>query len=245
MNQLSLLKRELPYEIAEELKTLRTNIQFCGDDKRIIMITSCVSGEGKSEVSLNLARSFAELGKNVVLIDTDLRKSVLRDKIKNGKITSGLTHYLIGRCSAEDIIYSTDQQGLYIIPAGATPPNPSELLSTKRMDDMLSACRENYDYVIVDCAPLGMVVDASVIAPHCDGAMLLIEANSVARAFAAEVAGKLKNTGVNILGVVLNKVDTKSGSHYGHYGRYGRYGRYGKYTRYDRYSRYESYNKSE
>lgn len=233
MNQLTLYKRDLPYEIAEELKTLRTNIQFCGDDKRIIMITSCVSGEGKSEVSLNLASSFAELGKRVLLIDADLRRSVIADKLKEGSIPVGLTHYLIGRSGAEEIVYATDRPGLYLIPAGATPPNPSELLSSRRMQELLSASRSSYDYVIVDCAPLGMVVDASVIAPFCDGSILLIEAASVARGFAAEVAAKLKNTGINILGVVLNKVDTKARSRYGHYGKYTRYDRYSRYTAYE------------
>lgn len=236
MNHLKLLDQELPYEIAEELKTLRTNIQFCGDDKRVVMVTSCMSGEGKSSVTYNLASSFAELGKTVLLIDTDLRKSMIKDRVAEGKINFGLTHYLIGQCGVEDIFYSCEKPGLCLIPAGATPPNPSELLSSARMQDLISACRKSYDYVIVDCAPLGLVVDASVIAPYCDGAIMLIEANTVAHSFAMEVTDKLKMTGVNILGAVLNKVDTKAA---------GRYGHYGKYARYDRYSRYGAYGRSE
>jgi Mrp family chromosome partitioning ATPase len=185
MEQIVLKQHELPYEVAEQLKTLRTNIRFCGDDKRVILITSCLSGEGKSTMSLELTRSLAELDKRVLLIDCDL----------------------------------TEEDGVYLMPAGAIPPNPSELLSSDRMARLIAMSRKSYDYVIADCAPLGMVVDAAVIAPFCDGVVLVIEAGNIPYGLAQEVAQKLKNTHCPILGAVLNKVDRESKKYY----KYGKY----------------------
>jgi len=222
MEQIVLKQHELPYEVAEQLKTLRTNIRFCGDDKRVILITSCLSGEGKSTMSLELTRSLAELDKRVLLIDCDLRKSVLRKHVIRGKFTKGLTHFLAGQCSADDAVYQTEEDGVYLMPAGAIPPNPSELLSSNRMVQLIASARKVYDYVIADCAPLGMVIDAAVIAPFCDGAILAVEAGNIPYGLAQEVAQKLKNTHCPILGAVLNKVDSKSEKYYG-YGKYGKY----------------------
>ena len=229
MNYIGLERRELPYEIAEELKSLRTNLQFCGKDKKVLMLTSCLSGEGKSTLSLEVARSFAELGKQVLLIDADLRKSVLDERVVDGAIRYGLSHYLSGQCSLDDAVYSTETEGLDVIPAGALAPNPSELISNEIFSKLIQNSRSAYDYVIVDCAPLGMVVDAAVVAPRCDGAVLVIESGTIKYRFAREVAKKLKNTNCPVLGVVLNKVDRRSGR-YGKYYGYGGYGhRYSAY----------------
>lgn len=229
MNYIGLERRELPYEIAEELKSLRTNLQFCGTDKKVLMFTSCLSGEGKSTLSLETARSFAELGKQVLLIDADLRKSVLEDRVVDGTIHHGLTHYLSGQCSLDDALYSTETEKLDVIPAGAIAPNPSELISNEAFSKLIQNSRGAYDYVIVDCAPLGMVVDAAIVAPRCDGAILVIESGTIKYRFAREVTKKLLNTSCPVLGVVLNKVDRRSGR----YGKYYGYGGYGQ-----RYSAY-------
>lgn len=229
MNYIGLERRELPYEIAEELKSLRTNLQFCGTDKKVLMFTSCLSGEGKSTLSLETARSFAELGKQVLLIDADLRKSVLEDRVVDGTIHHGLTHYLSGQCSLDDALYSTETDKLDVIPAGAMAPNPSELISNEAFSKLIQNSRGAYDYVIVDCAPLGMVVDAAIVAPRCDGAILVIESGTIKYRFAREVTKKLLNTSCPVLGVVLNKVDRRSGR----YGKYYGYGGYGQ-----RYSAY-------
>lgn len=232
MKKISLARHELPYGVAEELKTLRTNMLFCGDEKRVVMLTSCISGEGKSTVSLELSRSLAELGKMVVLIDCDLRKSNIKHLVTDGAITAGVTHFLAGQCSADDALYQTETSGVFLMPAGAPPPNPSELLSGDRLTQLISSARKTYDYVVVDCAPLGMVVDAAVVAPRCDGAILVIEAGNIQYGFAKEVVVKLKNTRCPILGVVLNKVDDQHEKYYG----YGK-GKYGKYYS----KRYEEY----
>ncbi len=215
MSKIILQHKELPYEIEEELKTLRTNIQLSGDDKKVILFTSCLGNEGKSSTTLNLARSMASLGKNVLLIDADLRKSVLKHRVMDGKITNGLTHYLAGKCLAKDILYQTEQAGVDVMPAGEVPPNPSELLSTDRMQQLVAAARERYDYVFIDCPPLGMVVDASVFARHCDGAVLIVASHEISRHFAQDVVKKLRATQCPILGAVLNKVRVEENKYYG------------------------------
>ncbi len=222
MPKISLINEELPYGIEEELKNLRSNIQLSGNDKRVILFTSCLGGEGKSTTTLNLARSMAALGKNVLIIDTDLRKSVINQKVVSGKITVGLTHYLIGHSSAQDIIYETERKGVYIAPAGKIPPNPSELLSTDKFGQLITAARKIYDYIFIDCPPLGMVVDPAVIAQHCDGSILVIASAEISKHFAFDVIKKLKNTQCPIMGVVLNKVDLSVSKYYGR-GKYHRY----------------------
>lgn len=223
---------ELPYETNEELKLFRTNLQFCGDDKRVILFTSAFSGEGKSTVTLNLCRSLAELDKKVLLIDADMRKSVLRRKVNGPTPKKGLSHYLSGQCELGDVIYKTSTVNFSVVFSGVVPPNPTELLSSPRFADMIEIGRKHYDYVIVDCPPVGMVVDASVVAQYCDGSIILIEAGEVKYRLAQEVVGKMRNTGCPILGVVLNKVDRKKHGHY--YGKY--YGKkyYGYYEHEDK-----------
>lgn len=234
LQRVSLERAELPYEINEEMKTLRTNLQFCGTDKRVVLFTSSISGEGKSTTVLNLCRAFADQGKSVLLLDADLRKSVLNRKVVHSGRPSyfGLSHYLSGQCEMNSIIYETDTPGMAVIFAGFVPPNPAELLSGERMAALLAATKKAFDYVLVDCAPLGMVVDAAIVAPLCDGAVIEIEAGTIKYRLAQEVVSKMQNTRCPILGVVLNKVDRrKSSKYYGKY--YGRY--YGK--------RYEEYYK--
>ena len=228
MEKISFAHQDMSYAVREELKTLRTNIQFCGDDKGVILVTSCLSGEGKSTTTQELAQTLSEIDKRVLYIDADLRKDKDDKAGFEGEFENGLTHYLIGHCSSRESIYSTDVRGLYVMPSGAVPPNPSELLANERMQTLISEMKEVFDYVIIDSAPLGMVVDAAVMAPLCDGVVLLIESGSVSYRLAQDVTKQLKNTQCPILGVVLNKVERSRGGYYG-YGKYGRYGAYGNY----------------
>lgn len=232
MKKVELIPEKLSYEVTEELNTLRTNIQFAGVDKKVIMITSCMSGEGKSNTAFRLACSLAELGKKVILVDADMRKSVMVRVLKRSGVGSGLSHYLSGQCTLADAIYATDVRGMHMLFAGPVPPNPTELLSSKQFENMMSKLRELYDYILVDCAPLGMVVDAAIVSQSCDASILLIEANNIKYRFAQMVKEKLEATGCPILGVVLNKVNrSKNSGYYEKY--YGKY--YGKY-----YSHYEN-----
>ena len=227
MAVIELIRSELPYEINEEMKTLRTNIQFCGNDKQVILMTSTFSGEGKSSVSLELCQSLTELDLRVLLIDADMRKSVLKKKVNGPVPKKGLSHFLSGQCELGEIIYKTSTPNLSIVFAGTVPPNPTELLSSPRFEDLLEQSRQYFDYIILDCPPVGMVVDAAVVAPLCDGSIILVEAGEVKYRAAQDVVNRMNTTGCPILGVILNKVDRKKqGKYYGKY--YGKkyYGYY-------------------
>ena len=135
MSKLIIEEHELPYQVAEQIKTLRTNLTLSGDNMHYFMVTSCLANEGKSSICYELTRSFADLGKTAVYIDTDLRKSVFHRRVKEGKIANGLTNYLAGQCNLEDILYYTQDQNVSVIPAGPVPPNPSELLASGSCED--------------------------------------------------------------------------------------------------------------
>lgn len=224
MQKVEFISYELPYEVNEELKYLRTNIQFCGTDKKVLLFTSSVAGEGKSTTALRLAESLCELGKSVLLIDADLRRSMMKHKLTAPKnVQYGLSHYLSGMVPLTDVLCETTNSRLYALFAGHIPPNPSELLSSKRVDAMLKWAREQFDYVLIDSAPLGTVIDAAVLAPKCDGAVIVIEAERVPYKTVQSVITQLGDANCPVLGAVLNKVNYRSGrKYYSHY--YRKYG---------------------
>lgn len=216
MNNTTLkLDRSDDFFFAEAIKTLRTNIQFCGQDVRVIAFSSCNVNEGKTTISLNIAKSLSELGKKVLVIDTDMRKSVMSARYSNAKKPAGLSEILTGMVCVGDGTYATQYENLHVIFAGQYPPNPVELLNSKFFSKLLTECRKVYDYVIVDTPPLGLVIDAAVIAPHCDGVVLVMEENSVRRKHAQEVVNQLKKSNARILGVVRNHVGANK-HRYGH-----------------------------
>ena len=235
MDYMFLKRKELDYRSNEAYKTLRTNLQFCGDDIKVLTLTSCTPNEGKSNVSFNLAASFAEAGKKVLLVDADLRKSVLAGRYKVGKVENGLSHYLSGQADLEDTICQTNIDNFDIIFAGSYCPNPAELLEHNRFSDLIGKMRDEYDYIIIDTPPLGSVIDSAIVAKISDGAILIIEANAISYRFAQKVKEQLERAGCRILGAVINKVqfDSKKYGYYGNY--YGKY--YGKY--------YGNYGKNE
>lgn len=226
---------KLDYTANESFKSLRTNLAFCGEDKKVISITSCTPNEGKTSVTLLLAASIAETGKNVLLVDADLRKSVLIGRTELGEEVKGLSHYLSRQEKIENVIYQTNIPHFYITYAGKMPPNPAELLGGKHFDSFLSVVKDVYDYILIDTPPLGSVIDSAIISEKCDGSILVIEQGTISYRFAQDVKNQLSKSSAPILGVILNKVDlTKQG--YGHYyGKYGRYGKYGKYGSYGSY----------
>lgn len=233
MQQIILEKvRELDFKSNEAYKALRTNIQFCGCNVKNICITSCLPNEGKSNVSFNLAVSFAEVGKRVIFIDADLRRSTIIGKYKPDMAVLGLTHYLSGQHLADEVIYETNIPNLDIIFTGPVPPNPSELLSNKYFDVLASELREEYDYVIIDTPPLGSVVDSAIVSQHCDGTILIIEANNTSRKLAKKVIKQLNLVNSKIIGAVLNKIDNKSGLSHRYSKKYKKY-ESGYYLSYD------------
>lgn len=222
--------QKLDYSGAEAYKSLRTNLQFCGEDKKVIAITSCTPNEGKSSVTMNLAVSLAEAGKKVLLIDADLRKSVLVGRTKVKESIKGLTHYLSKQAALIEVICATNVKNMHIVYAGPVPPNPAELLGGKYFRELLSSLRKVYDYILVDTPPLGSVIDSAIIAEECDGSIMVIETGVISYRFAQDVKSQLEKSNCPILGVVLNKVDMSKQGYYGKY--YGRY--YGKYGNEDK-----------
>jgi capsular exopolysaccharide synthesis family protein len=219
----------------EAFRTLRTNIQFCGDDIKVIMISSFAPSEGKTNVVMSLAHSMAEAGKRVLLLDTDIRKSVMAGRYRirsvEGKQLYGLSHYLSGQRRLDEVICVVkDNPKLDMILAGPSVPNPTEILDKHYFPELIEFAREYYDVVIVDTAPIGMVIDAAVVAKYCDGAILVIAQGDAKRRQLIEAKEQLAASGIRILGAVLNKVDISKSSYYGkYYGKYGAYGNYGNY----------------
>ncbi|MBC6679578.1 polysaccharide biosynthesis tyrosine autokinase [Zhenpiania hominis] len=216
--------QEPEYGRREALNSLRTNIQFSGSGLQTLLFTSCQPNEGKSTISFELAYSMATNGKKTVFVDADLRKSVTinRYKITNQrKRIGGLSHYLSMQATLDDVLCHTNVENMDIILSGPYTPNPTALFNEPAFDVLLQTLRKLYDYVIIDTPPLGAVIDAAVIAPKCDGAILVLEANMTNSRAAISVKKQLELVGSNILGVVLNKVPVRSsGYYYQYYGEY-------------------------
>lgn len=216
------------FQAAEAMKTLRTNLMFYGEEVRAIALTSFSAAEGKSTISFQLAASLAQTGKRVLLMDTDLRKSVLASRLRVRSKVEGLTHYLAGTANAGDLLYQTDVNGLYIMFAGARVPNAAEALGSKRFKKLIPALKDTFDYIIVDAAPIGQVIDCAVVAPELDGVLMVVDATNNSYKLERRVKNQLEKSGAKILGVVLNRVDFKDrGSYYGKAYGYGGYGGYG------------------
>lgn len=228
MLQINLEKvQKLDFKSNEAYKRLRTNIMFCGNNVKVICITSCLPNEGKSNVSFNLAVSFAESGKNILFIDADLRRSVVVGRYKPDQPVLGITHYLSGQNSLVDILYQTSIDNLDMIFTGPVSPNPAELLGSEDFVDLLEFLRKEYDFIIIDTPPLGSVVDSAIVAGHSDGVIFVIEANVISYKFAQKTMKQLETGKCRILGAVLNKVDMNN-MEYNYYGK-----KYKKYKKYD------------
>ncbi len=189
----------------EAYKVLRTNLQFCGQDVRVIAVTSCNENDGKTTVALHIAKSFAELDKRVLLIDADMRKSVMAGRNTNAKMHSGLSEVLTGMCPISQCLYPVaENANMHILFAGQYPPNPVELLSGKYFTALINECRKVYDYIIIDTPPLGQVIDAAVVAEKCDGAVMVIGNSKVHYRLAQEVVEQIQKSGCKMLGVIRN-----------------------------------------
>lgn len=216
---------DVGFRINEEIKVLRSNLEFCGDDKKVITVTSCIPNEGKSSIVILLAKSFAESGKKVLLIDGDMRKSIMLQRVGVEGATKGLSHWLSGQVDLKETILPTSTPNMYMVLSGPTPPNPAELLSNSRFQMMITAARKVYDVVLIDTPPLGSVIDSAIIAKNSDGAVLVIASGAVSYHLAQNVVEQLKKTECPILGAVLNKFDIKAKGYYNKY--YDKY--YGDY----------------
>ena len=210
-----MLEDEENYFMREAFNTLRTNILFSGRDVKTIVVTSCIAHEGKTTVTFEIARSLAEYGKKVLLIDADLRKSVMVSRHTKERGVVGLSQLLSGQINNDQAIYHTQLENLDMVFAGPYPPNPTELVGSDAFKELLETQRADYDYIFVDAPPLGLVIDAAVMASVCDGAIMVLSAGRVKYRLAQEVKDQLQKSGCKILGVVLNQVDRRNnGNHY-------------------------------
>ena len=204
--------------VSEAYRTLRTNIQYSSFDKQIktIVITSAEAAEGKSTVSGNLALSFAQNEKKVIIVDCDLRKPSEHKKFKISNLI-GLSEVLIGKERLEKVIQKHNEN-LDILPSGKIPPNPSEMLSSSAMTNLIEKLKEEYDMVILDSAPLQAVTDAQILSTKADGTILVIRAQRTNREAVIEAKNLLTKVGANIIGTVLHAVENTRGKYYYYYG---------------------------
>lgn len=219
---------DVSYFAAEAFKSLRANVQFCGTDIKSIIITSCLPNDGKSTTSMGLAMALGNAGKKTLLVDADLRKSVMLRKYSTEMDVVGFSELLSGQASLEDVVYQTQIECLDVIFSGQYPANPAELLSSTALAEFIEAQKKEYDYIIVDTPPLGVVVDAAVVASVCDAAIMVIAEGKIKKELAAEVKAQLEKSGARLIGAVFNSTvkKNKKSAKYGAYSK--RY--YGEYT---------------
>lgn len=231
--QLSLVREnKKDYGFDEAIKTLRTNIQFSGNGIKVIMLTSAFPSEGKSELTFSTAESLTQLGKRVLLVDADIRKSVFVSRYQLKEQINGLSQYLSGQKTLDEVIYPTNVEHLDVIAAGPYSPNPTELLEDTLFRDLIVHARKEYDYVLIDTPPMADLIDGAVIARLCDGVILVIESGNVSFHVEQGIKKQLEKSGCRILGAVLNKQPLDKHGYYSRYGKYGyRYGSkyYNKY----------------
>lgn len=204
----------------ESMRMLRTNLQFSGGNLRVILFTSSIQDEGKSETSFQLAISFAKLDKKVLYVDADMRKSVFTTRYQIKENVQGLSQYLSGQ-NTEDIVYKTNIKNMDVVFAGPYAPNPAELLYENKLDEFIKKQRLQYDYIIIDAPPLANIVDAAVIGRCVDGAVIVVKSATVSQRMVKRVKDQLEKVNCKIIGAVLNGVEMKKNSyHYKYYGDY-------------------------
>lgn len=199
----------LSYAGSEAINTLCTNLTFSGNGIKKIMISSCHASEGKTTITMNVLRTMAKLGKRVVLVDCDLRRSTIVKhfgvEFESAGEVYGTTHLLAGMATEEDALYETDIPGAYIVPVIKTVRNSLSLLNSDRMKQLLDWLAEYFDYVLVDAPPIGALIDAAQIARYCDGTLLVVNYNAVTKKELADAKTQIEQSGCPILGTVINQ----------------------------------------
>lgn len=203
-------------KVSEEFRTLRTNIQFTMMDQSLqtIMVTSSVQGEGKSVIASNLALVFASQGKRVLLVDADLRRPTLHKKF-NLPNNSGLSSFLIGTMPALSVILDKPySKNLYILTSGVIPPNPSELLASQRMEDLMNKLKANFDIIIIDTPPVTAVSDAQILASKVDGTLFVVRKGIAEKQHLLRSKELMENVQARIIGTVFNGKKSERESDY-------------------------------
>lgn len=243
-NRFFVINDKTSFHTLESYKVIRTNLQFKlmnDNEGKCIVFTSANVSEGKSTTCINVAITFAQAGSRVLIIDADMRKPTVH-RYLNVKSTPGLSDKICGFSDDDACIYRTDYENLFVMPAGSIPPNPAELLMSSRMDAFLDIFKKNFDYIFIDSPPVGVVTDAAVIGAKCNGVVFICREIVSYTDTIADSLESLKKAGVNILGFIMNDVNSggkqkyyrkkyRKGYYYSYNSGYGygsnSYGRYG------------------
>lgn len=205
--------------VSEQYRTIRTNIQFSTVDKELktLIVTSSVPNEGKSTTIANLAVTFAQEGKKVLLVDTDMRKPTLHYTFDLTN-TFGLTSVLTKQIDLTEAVVDSGVENLSVLTCGPVPPNPAELLNSKAMDEFFASALESFDLILFDSPPVLAVTDAQILANKCDGTIFIVSSGSTEKEQALKAKELLLSAQGNILGVVLNNKKSTSNDTYYYYG---------------------------
>lgn len=221
-NQLPIAQTHPKSPITESYRTIRTNLQFASAvaDVKIVMTTSTLPGEGKTSTISNTAIVTAQAGKRVLLVDADLRKPQVHQRFQVSNL-QGLSSILIREGTLADCIVNTEVDGLYILPSGPIPPNPSELLASKRFAEVLEEASAQFDLILIDSPPVLVVTDALILGRVANGVIFVLDAQSTNRKLAQRAVSQLQQVDARILGTVLNRMKKQPGSDYHYYNYYG------------------------
>lgn len=221
--KLNLVGPNAPFQYVEAYKSLRTNLSFLSGTSqcKVIMITSSVPEEGKSNVAINLSMTLAEDGKRVLLMDCDLRKGSLSRYLNVKRSHPGISNVVAGQCGLAEALASVGGAQFTLLPVGPIPPNPAEMLATDKMASLIKAVREAFDYVIVDTPPVSVVTDAAVLSRLVDGVVLVVRPGITTIQSAQLSKKNLEAVNAHVLGVILNGYNAKqSGKKDGYYYSY-------------------------
>ena len=221
----AVLCNHLSFTGAEAYKLLRANLTFTlsgSDERRVIGVTSAIRGEGKSTTAINLAYTLAQTGSNVLLVDADLRLPSIEKRL-NINSKQGLSDYLADLCEIYDAIEPSGiLKNLYVMPAGTIPPNPSELLASDKMKNMLDVPSKTIKYIVIDLPPVNVVSDALAVSQIVDGMLITVRQNYSDKKSLNACINQLNLVNAKIAGFVFNDA-TEEGTHYGKYKKYAKY----------------------
>lgn len=228
---------KMDFQGEEALNSICTNLSFVGRNMKCFVVTSCTENEGKSSLVMHIMQNLAKRKKKVVVVDCDLRKSVILNhfaiRVAGGEIT-GLAQFLAGYSTLEDVVYSTNIPDAYLIPAGKDIANPMPLLDSPEFTQLLEYLKQAFDVVLLDAPPIGMVVDSAVVAKSSDGVVLVVEHAKRRKGEILDAVKQIHQSGCPVIGCIINRVSMKTRSernyyknHYYSYSHYSNYG--GKY----------------
>lgn len=237
-NHMKLTDKDVPFAIVESYKSIRTNVSFALStlDRNIFLVSSTNPGEGKSTTSANIAIALAQGGNKVLLIDGDMRKSVQHKifKLKNKK---GLSSAISKMAPLDDCITKDVMENLDVLTGGPVPPNPSELLASDNMKEILDTLSERYSTIVIDTPPVNVVTDSMELAKYVSGILMVVRYGATHEDDVSAAMSKVEFSQINMLGFIMNGVKASGGRYYSKYRKYGKYGKYGKYSKYGKYGK--------